>query len=319
MDPMVRAAFRFAGEVAAFLRRPNARSLRLMAPAEDRRELYKTLRLLERAPDNRRPFFLVEAPFKDPAKFFGAVACAVAGDYDQIVRKASADGVRLPRLGAARRGDAMHRAAWTVARVAELLGACGLDGVLVGLLPEAVTSAEAFARATGDWMRLPFPLGVRFAVLDGAGQGARDIYDAEARFEVPRADVSRFFGAAREPDHEREKLLGAARSAEQGDAQGAVEGCRAALDASRDPRLSENEGAMRMALASAQLAAGAREAARREFVEAAVQAERRGRPGQAAHAWGLVAMLAEQDGLREVAERASATQRALQERADGRG
>jgi hypothetical protein len=169
MDPITLAARRFGERASAFLRSPRKRTLRIVAAPEDQASVVETLRLIEHAPDNRRPFFLYEEPFIDEMTYFDGLVLKLADDAAKLGFPA----LRLPR-----EGDAKSRAELVVARVAEQLG----DGMLVGLVPREAPPG-GFARA---WLRLWFPANVKHAVL-GADAG-----DAEARFVLDPREVESF-------------------------------------------------------------------------------------------------------------------------------
>ncbi|UQA57036.1 hypothetical protein [Polyangium aurulentum] len=177
------AARRFGERVCAFLRNPRKRTLRIVAAPEDQASVVQMLRLIEHAPDNRRPFFLYEEPFTDETAYFDGLVMKLADDAAQL---------GMPTLRLPREGDARSRAALVVARVAEQLG----DGMLVGLVPREAPP-EGFARA---WLPLWFPEGVKLAVLGADG------CDAEARFALELREVASFIkadplAADKSPEH----------------------------------------------------------------------------------------------------------------------
>ncbi|MDC0740848.1 hypothetical protein [Polyangium mundeleinium] len=274
MDPITMASQRFADSVCTFLRRPRARTLRIVASHEERRSAVNTLRLIERAPDNRRTFFLYEEHFTSEERYFAGLAAKLAADCAQL---------GLVKLRTPREGGAMHRAAVVVARIAE----AKREGVLVALLPPHVE--DGFAAAMRTWTGLPLPLGVKHAVLGG------DVFDVEARFEVDQRLLAGFLASsALEAANARAKVVQAALVANGGDVAAARAELRAALDACRARGLAGEAEAVMFALAGADLAAGDRDAARRGFVGAA---QLRGN----GDAWQAVAKLAAVDGLDDVA------------------
>jgi hypothetical protein len=176
MDPITLAARRFGERASAFLRSPRKRTLRIVAAPEDQASVVETLRLIEHAPDNRRPFFLYEEPIIDDITYFDGLVLKLADDAAKLHLSA----LRLPR-----EGDAKSRAELVVARVAEQLG----DGMLVGLVPQEAPP-EGFARA---WLRLWFPANVKLAVLGADG------CDAEARFALDPREVASFIKGSADP------------------------------------------------------------------------------------------------------------------------
>ncbi|UQA59973.1 hypothetical protein [Polyangium aurulentum] len=263
MDPITMAARRFGERVCAFLRSKRARTLRIFATPEDQGSVVQTLRLIEHAPDNRRPFFLYEEPFTDEQTYFDGLAMKVADDYARL-------GMPMPRFP--REGDAIIRASAIIARVAEQFG----DGMLVGLLPREAPP-EGFARA---WTGLALPVGVKLAVIGAEG------CDMEARFALNPGEVARFIKAASAEgaSSKRAVLTTSAITLDLGPA----------LEVSKSPEIL-------IAVAGVELAAGNREAACKGFMGAAQLAEQVGDASGAARAWRAVEALAMLDGLEELA------------------
>ncbi|MDC0740910.1 hypothetical protein [Polyangium mundeleinium] len=285
-----------------------------MAEPDRYREVIKALRLLEHAPDNRRPFFLFDEPFEDAHRYFTALTQAITTQYEQLRGGIGAEGIELPRLGPLPPGDASHRAAVALAHVAEFL-APHLDGVLVGLLPRHVSDGPGFLAAVQAWLRLPFPPGVRCAVLDES-RSVKNL-DAEARFIVPEGPLFGFVNAlpaeaAMQPL--RAALLSAAQASATREPQAATGAYEDAVELCRGRGLARELGGVLMALGAAALARGAQEDARRRFTEAALHAECTGLPAQAAAAWMAVGSLAAAVGLQEVADKALEAARAAAER-----
>lgn len=196
MDPITRAAVRFQAEAEALWRATPRRALRIVAEPSERGEVIKALRLAELAPDNRRPFFLFEAPFLEPEGYFNGLAAAIEEDYERVREGAAEEGVVLPAFGAVSGvGSGIQRAARSVERAAALLRG-RLEGVMVALLPERVARAARFREAVEAWVRAPFSEGVRLAVLDSPGGSLEAILGREgARFAVDQGELFDFLEA----------------------------------------------------------------------------------------------------------------------------
>jgi len=277
MDPITIAASKFAEGVAAFLRRPRARTLRIVAEPGDHCNAVLALRLIERAPENQRRFFLYEAPFTTKKAYFEGLAAALAQEL---------------RLRVPHDSDGMRRAALVVARASEMIP----GGLLVALLPP---HGEGFVSAARTWTGLPFPLGVKLAVL-----GA-DVGDMEARFVVDQRELARFYASsAREVGEARASLVNALLASVGGDIAAARAQLARALEACKARGLAGEAETVLLAAASVEL--NDRDAARRGFVEVAQLAELRGNTSGAARAWEFVRALAQADGMNEVARIASA-------------
>jgi len=162
MDPLTSASTRFAKGVCAFLRSKRARVLRIDAAAADHSGVVRTLRMIERAPDNQRAFYLYEEPFTSSAAYFDGLIAKLSADYGHPIR--------LPT-----HSDPRARAA---VMVAELRGE-----VLVGLVPRDARAASDELRA---FTSMAFPPRVKLAVL-GAAHG-----DAAVCFAVERPEGAAF-------------------------------------------------------------------------------------------------------------------------------
>src|SRR5690242_12356343 len=95
MDPITTAARRFLEQADTCWRARPAGVLRLVAAPEHRGDLIAALRLAEVAPDNRRPLFLVEAPFTTAESYTAAVCKSIVDDLEAIRRGAHEEGAPL--------------------------------------------------------------------------------------------------------------------------------------------------------------------------------------------------------------------------------
>lgn len=267
MDPIMMAARKFADGVCAFLRSKRTRTLRISSVPEDHNSVIGVLRLIERAPDNHRPFFLYEEPFTAEEPYFTGLVAKIVADYGRLGG---------PPLRLSSEGGGLERAALSVARVHELLR----REVLVGLVPRNGADAPAFREALRVWTALPFPPGVKLVVPD-AGIG-----DVSARFAVDPEGLRRFVAATA-------RDAGALRASH----------IEALLANDFRPLLATGrpDDSLLLAAAGAELAAGNREGARNAYVAAARLAERTGNTGGTSRAWQAVGALAKQDRLDEAA------------------
>lgn len=202
MEEMMRAAQRLRGQAEALWRRRPGRAIRIVAGRDDRAELVKALRLWELSPDNRRPFFLIEASFLDERRYFVAVAEQVAADYEAVRRGAAEEGVALAPFGEAPAIEGAQRAGWAVARAAALLGQV-LDGIVLVLMPRVIGEHRAFRERIAPWAQEMASEAVRAGVIDAHGDGLSPVLGREAAvFELDRlrlaAEVEGLLAASEE-------------------------------------------------------------------------------------------------------------------------
>lgn len=186
MDPITRAARAFMREADAILRA--GEPLRMIAGPSQRTNVVKALRVMELEPENRRPFFVHEAPFEAAEDYFNGLARKIRDDYEQIREGLAKDGVALPPFTLnepdALKGSSLERAALHVERASTLLGD-GFEGVLLALAPAKIASADAWRESVSALLRARWPPRVRLAFLDAEGGPLESILGAKgARFSV---------------------------------------------------------------------------------------------------------------------------------------
>jgi hypothetical protein len=198
MDPIMRAARSFLDALEERWAVSPARALPLVADASERGDVAQALRLGERAPENRRPLFLHEAPFTDASAYFDGLTDAITRDYEAVRAGVAEEGVTLPAftMSPILLGP-LERAALAMERAAALSGV-HFDGVTVALLPEQVADGAAWresVRALDGIARSPR---VRLAIHTPPGgplEGA--LGEDGARFHV---DASELLGFLAEQD-----------------------------------------------------------------------------------------------------------------------
>lgn len=293
----MRTAQRLRGQAEVLWRKRPGRAIRIVAGREDHGELVKALRLWELSPDNRRPFFLIEASFLDERRYFAAVAAQVATDYEAVRHGAAGEGVALAAFGEAPPIEGARRAGWAVARAAALLGQV-LDGIVLVLLPKVIGDPCGFRERVAAWAQEVASEAVRAAVRDAQGDELSSVLGQEAaRFEVDRrrlaAEVEGMLagsaegrggvGAARGGDSGLRARLGAGIAAA---ARGDHAAAAAAFDAAGATRGGGGMGSIAsLAAGGLWLGAGAHDRAVQRFLAAARQATVEGRTALACQGW----------------------------------
>jgi len=314
MDPLSAAAHRLGTEVGEFLRTPGMRTLGILAPPEQRQNVLKTLRLVEYAPDNRRPMFISDEPFESVRLYATRVTRALAVQFEQLRADLGVRGIELPELLERDTDDPIERLAFAIVTIAASLGE-HVDGVLLALAPQRVADAAGLRAFLKAFLRWPMPAGrVHLFVIGEAGEDL----DTRVRFEVPRR---RFFAFIQSIGHEsavkplRATMLVGWKALADGKLEEAAHAHARAVELCRARGRGKELVAALLSLGGVALARGDPEAAERTFTEAALSAENQGHSSQAAQAWLGVAALARALGKQEIADVATAAARAAAVRA----
>jgi tetratricopeptide (TPR) repeat protein len=287
MDPITRSLRRCADEAEAFWKARPGRVLPLIGEAEQRGHVVQALRLRECAPDNRRPFVVVEAPFTSAASYFRAAAAQIADHYESIRKGAEEERVALPAFPAAgaRPGDDLAHAVLTANRAAQLLGD-RFAGLVVALVPEHVADCPGWRESIRVLAAMQGSPRVRLAALAPPEGPLGEVLGSEgARFGMdpgellsmldPRAPGARDGEPESEPpagERLRGLLLEAAEAQHEGRTERAATFYERARSVCRTEGLVEQEAMVLVALAGACLAAGAPALATSSYHEAAILA-----------------------------------------------
>lgn len=197
MDPLTLAASGFLREHETAWSPPPAMVqpaiLRLHVEAAHRGDALKALRLLEWQPDNRRPFSIVEEPFKDAVTFVRSVALQVRSDVKNVDEGLRADGVARPALPPTGPEDGTAGGLATELESLARHLAGFLDGLVVVLAPRAVLDPKSFVafitELTGNRAK-DCPL--RLDVLACECPGLDAVLPDEARFDVNDTELFRY-------------------------------------------------------------------------------------------------------------------------------
>jgi len=187
MDPVTIAARSFVDDARRVWRAGRSRVLRAVSSPDERRDIVKALRMMELAPDNRRPFFVYEAPFAEEGAWFDGLRAALLADYATVREGAAEEGVALPEFIPSNEPSLgpSGRAAAAVRRVGALLKG-PLEGAVVALVPSHIAAPERWRAAMSGWASAPFPAEVHLALWDPPGGPLATVVpdEAAARFAV---------------------------------------------------------------------------------------------------------------------------------------
>lgn len=190
MDPITLAANRFTREhETAWNPPPGAKAppiLRLDADVGDRKNVLKTLRVLEWQPENRYPVSIVEAPFVDATTYLSSVLGHVRRDVEAVDAGLREDGVE--RRASPNRPHSLSPNA-AVKHLEELAShlASALDGLVVVLAPTTVTNrVELIALIRAMLEQRKGPSALRLDVLATAVPELTDVLPIAARYVVDR-------------------------------------------------------------------------------------------------------------------------------------
>jgi hypothetical protein len=295
MDPATRAMQQLTARAEAFWRVYPGRLLPLIAAEEDRSLVVQALRLRENAPDNRRPFFVVEEPFTGSDVYFPRLAAHIAEQYERLRQGVADEGVTLVPFAAGGdlrvSGSALAQAGLAADRVARLLGE-QFDGIVVALVPDHVANVAHWREGVRVLAETRWSPRVRFAVLAPPGGPLASVLpDIGARFELDPGAMLAFL-AQPGPDAPeattpglRPLLLAATKAQAAGDFSAAAARYREARARCQSEGLLEQEIVVLLALAGACLAAGAPDLAVQSYRDAAMLAESAEAWALACHAW----------------------------------
>jgi hypothetical protein len=262
-------------------------------PPSSRTDAVKSLRVLEWAPDNRRPFVIVEEAFVTLEQYLEAFAQKVKADHGKLAEGLASEGVVLPALPTLSRPFELAALVRAVIAFATSLRP-SLDGLMLVLMPARVQLPEAFATLVRAFASVDLDA-LRIAVQDQPGlekeyggvasflvdEGAlleflKEIGSDQAKSKGPREASSLSSSAATrrkaeppsgEPMSEaagmdlRALLLDAGSAMSQGSFKLAARRFRAARMLCHLAGLPEQEAATSVAAGSALLAAGDKVAA----------------------------------------------------------
>lgn len=173
MDPITRASKVFLREAEAHWKARSGHVLFLEADASSRGDLVKTLRLAEQSPSCRRPLFLFEAAFIEPAAYFAGLAATLVDDYRALREGAAEEGVSLEELSdRPSPGDegapACELSGFRAREITRAL-AGKLEGIDVALVPRQVADPVAFGEAVAAFAAELKDSGARLLVLSARG------------------------------------------------------------------------------------------------------------------------------------------------------
>ena len=195
MDPLTLASNRFQSEVLLCWNPPpghataGPRVLRLAVPPSSRADAVKSLRVLEWAPDNRRPFLIVEEPFVTLEQYLGAFAQRMEADHRKLAEGLAEEGVVLTPLPEIPRPVELAALVRALVAFATSLQPT-LDGLLLVLMPARVQAAEDLAHLLRALASTSDRDTLRVAVQDQPGLERE--YAGVASFHVDEAALLRF-------------------------------------------------------------------------------------------------------------------------------
>jgi hypothetical protein len=250
----------------------------------------KSLRVLEWAPDNRRPFLIVEEPFVTIEQYLDAVAQKLEIDQAKLAEGLAEDGVVLPQARKIARPVELGGLAEAITAFASSVRPT-LDGLVLVLMPPRLEAPAAFAQLVKSFSTFVRGAHLRIAVQDQPGfEGeypgvAAFVVDEEALLEFLKqmgsdSAMSKGPGARSSPSTAAKKvtdgkptmseatgidlralLLDAGTAMSEGSFKLAARRFRAARMLCHLAGLPEEEAATSIAVGSALLAAGDRVAA----------------------------------------------------------
>lgn len=283
MDPLTRAAQEFVRQLAEAWR--GTAPVRLVAPADHRTHVVRSLRVFEWMPDNRWPLCLIEPPAGDVEAAGEAALERVAADVARLQRGFAEEGMVLEVPPVAEAGDCWRRLQRFAAGVGEALARTGaVAGLAIALVPQGDRRTRGWiAERLQGWPESPW---VRVAlwcegeelaaVLPAA---ARFVLDEEALIDFCREQTERQI-ASEPPDVAmvHRHLLVASEAARRGDTPAAKQGYEAASTAlEQQGRLAE-AAVVQIALGGLSFGLGEAEAALGYFDRAAAHGEATGLP-----------------------------------------
>jgi tetratricopeptide (TPR) repeat protein len=141
--------------------------LRLVVERNDRKEMLKALRILEWAPDNRRPFVVVESAFTSEQAFALRAASALEAGYEKVREGLAEDGLTIPVLAPAGRPVTIDRLVAQLRLAADGVSRA-LDGLVFVVVPETVAEQAPYAAFVERLAPVSNGTTLRVCVLDHA-------------------------------------------------------------------------------------------------------------------------------------------------------
>jgi hypothetical protein len=194
MDPLTSASKRFQAEVRLFWNPPPGHVvaglpvLRLAVPPSSRMDAVKSLRVLEWAPDNRRPFVIVEDPFVTVEQYLTGLAQKLETDRAKLAEGLAEDGVVLRPMRKIGRPVELATLVDVASSFATSLRPT-LDGLVLVLMPTRVEAPAAFAQVVKLLAASVIGDALRIAVQDQPGF---DDYRGVASFVVDEGALIEF-------------------------------------------------------------------------------------------------------------------------------
>ena len=320
MDPLTLASKQFRTNLLAIwepLGAPPLDSsvLRVAYSHSDAKELVKTLRIQEWQPDNRRPFVIVSAPFRDEASFLGAFFAQLERDYGALRKGLGEEGVELPELSAPKQRPLAEELRARLTFIAKEVGSA-LGGLVLAIMPERIEDDAAYAKVARGLLSTNAPANTH--LLLGDAEALRDVVPGLVTFAVDEpalraylkslgqqpsagpsastsslnptekaaleARIGRKLPSRNTATDLRGYLLDAAAALEKQDWKLAVKKFRAARMLCRVSGLVEEEACASIALGSAEFALGDRRAAIAAYRRGGELATQRGNVTLAAQA-----------------------------------
>jgi len=198
MDPITRAATRFAEQSAAFWQSGQGQLLHMCAVPAQRLNLAKFLRARESALDNRWPLVLFDAPFSDARAYAAGLGRRIAEDYAAVRAGVAQEGVALEEFPSALAVTATaHGVAAALEEMAKRLGP-RLDGAQLVLLPGQIDSADTWRKFVAELLQFAFSQRARVAVYDPPGGVLASLFSEQGRalFEVDEEALLDYFRQA---------------------------------------------------------------------------------------------------------------------------
>jgi tetratricopeptide (TPR) repeat protein len=163
--------------------------LRLVVPPSSRTDAVKSLRLLEWAHDNRRPFVIVEDPFVTVEQYLAGLARKVETDRAKLAEGLAEDGVVLRAMLKISRPVDLATLVDAVTSFATSLRP-SLDGLVLVLMPTRVEAPAAFAQVVKLFATSVIGDALRIAVQDQPGLDQD--YQGVASFVVDEGGLVEF-------------------------------------------------------------------------------------------------------------------------------
>ena len=187
MDPITIASKRFQRQFNAFWNPPPGAVvagppvLRLVFERSERKEVLQTLRLLEWAPTNRRPFILLEGDVDTLERSVHGATVQLEGDYEKLTNGLAADGVSIAPLTPLDRPVTLPALVAAI-RTASQQIASALDGLVVVWIPSRVSDQALNSTIVNALAGISDGRTLRLAI--GDAPGTERSFPSFASFEV---------------------------------------------------------------------------------------------------------------------------------------